>query len=392
MDFLLFIAENELYIWVILLAILAVSFWAEKSSWGRKIGSTIMVLILGFILGNAGVLPSEAGVYQIIWTVFVPLAIPLLLFQADIRKIAKESGPTLIAFLIGAVGTVLGAVIAFLVIALPQQAPELAGIFAATYIGGGVNFVAVSQSLGVVDSSLLLAATAADNILTILFLFVLAMLPAVRFFAKGYPQGSHENGDAGTDDRKRPNLTEVAWALLGLAIAIGFVKAGQYIQDMFGWGGTAILITTPKTVPTVFVPLAIPLLLFQADIRKIAKESGPTLIAFLIGAVGTVLGAVIAFLVIALPQQAPELAGIFAATYIGGGVNFVAVSQSLGVVDSSLLLAATAADNILTILFLFVLAMLPAVRFFAKGYPQGSHENGDAGTDDRKRPNLTEVA
>jgi len=140
--------ESALYIWVVLALLVLLSMWAGHQSWGRKAGSTIIVIILGFILGNVGLLPSTSDTYSIIWGQFVPLAIPLLLLQADIRKIIRESGPTLVAFLIGGVGTVLGALIAFFLITLPDRAADLTGIFAATFIGGGMNFVAVSQSVG----------------------------------------------------------------------------------------------------------------------------------------------------------------------------------------------------------------------------------------------------
>ena len=63
---------------------------------------------------------------QAVWGYVVPLSIPLLLLQCDMRKIGKESGRILIIFLIGSVGTACGALLAYA--ALHKFIPELAGL------------------------------------------------------------------------------------------------------------------------------------------------------------------------------------------------------------------------------------------------------------------------
>ena len=42
------------------------------------------------------------GSYDVVWSYLVPLAIPLLLLRADLRRILREAGPTLLAFAVGA--------------------------------------------------------------------------------------------------------------------------------------------------------------------------------------------------------------------------------------------------------------------------------------------------
>jgi uncharacterized membrane protein len=55
----------------------------------------------------------------------VPMAIPMLLFKANLRRIIPETNGMLGAFLLGAVGTVCGAVIGFSL--LPHWPPAKAG-------------------------------------------------------------------------------------------------------------------------------------------------------------------------------------------------------------------------------------------------------------------------
>ena len=45
---------------------------------------------------------------------FVPLAVPLLLLDADLQKCFKSTGSLLKAFLIGSVGTFVGTVVAYM--------------------------------------------------------------------------------------------------------------------------------------------------------------------------------------------------------------------------------------------------------------------------------------
>ena len=60
-------------------------------------------------------------------TYLVPLAIPLLLFKADLGSIIREGGKTLIAFICGAVGTLAGVAIGLLVLDLGVAQAKLGG-------------------------------------------------------------------------------------------------------------------------------------------------------------------------------------------------------------------------------------------------------------------------
>ncbi len=68
------------------------------------------------------------------------MAIPMLLLSCDIRKIGREAGKILIIFMIGAIGTSVGAILGFKV--LGNHVKDLAGVAAmmtGSYIGGTVK-------------------------------------------------------------------------------------------------------------------------------------------------------------------------------------------------------------------------------------------------------------
>ena len=68
------------------------------------------------ILSNLKIIPTESPVYDAVWAYLVPLAIPLLLFQVNMKELFQESRKLLFIFLICAVGTVIGSTGGFLLL------------------------------------------------------------------------------------------------------------------------------------------------------------------------------------------------------------------------------------------------------------------------------------
>lgn len=60
-----------------------------------------MSTLIGLAASNLGILPSEAQAYKIVLEILLPVAVPLLLFRADLRRILQSTGTLLLAFLLG---------------------------------------------------------------------------------------------------------------------------------------------------------------------------------------------------------------------------------------------------------------------------------------------------
>ena len=58
-------------------------------------------------------------------------------------------------------------------------------MFTGTYIGGGVNFAAMSSQY-IADPALTSAAVVADNLLMVLYFFALIAIPSVGFFRRHF--------------------------------------------------------------------------------------------------------------------------------------------------------------------------------------------------------------
>lgn len=186
-------SDNIWVLWAFVTGWAAFSIYLEqKYQWAAKVSGAIIALVGALILSNLNIIPTDSVVYDQVWGYVVPLAIPLLLFQCNIRKIWRESGRILVIFLISSVGTMVGAMVGYL--ALGKAIPELykvAAMMSGSYIGGGVNFVAMADSFDV-PGDMVSAAVVADNLLMALYFFVLIAIPSIAFFRKAF---SHPHQD-----------------------------------------------------------------------------------------------------------------------------------------------------------------------------------------------------
>lgn len=162
----------------------AFSIYAEQTwAWASKMSGAIVALLGALILTNVGIIPTNCVFFDdIVWGYVVPMAIPLLLLSCDIRKIGREAGKILVVFLFGAVGTTVGAILGFKL--LGNHVDNLAGVAAmmtGSYIGGTVNFAAMSAAFEVPGEASS-AAVVADNLLMTLYFFVLIAIPSIKFF------------------------------------------------------------------------------------------------------------------------------------------------------------------------------------------------------------------
>jgi len=233
-------------LWAVLLAAAAFGLWAERTSWGHRLSGAVLAIAATFVLSNLGVIPVAAPAYDVVWNWFVPLAIPLLLLRADLRRILAEAGPTMIAFGVGAAGSVLGTLVAFRIVPLGPEGYKLAGIFCATYIGGSLNYVATADVLGLRSGDLLSAGVAADNLAMALYFLVLFALPSIPTLRRLYTERHLDAADGPDygDDAPASVPFRLFDVVAALALSAALCAAGYAAAEMLGAPSTAILIVT----------------------------------------------------------------------------------------------------------------------------------------------------
>ncbi len=244
--------EQDFALWSILIALAGFGFWCERFSWGRKYSGVMLLITAAIILANLRIIPTSAPAYDAVWNYLVPIAIPLLLFEADLKRIVRESGPTLVAFVIGSAAVVVGVIIGVSLLDLGPNEAELAGIFTGTYIGGSLNFAAVAEASGMQDGSMLAAAVAADNVVTNLHFLLIIFLPGIAWMARRYPTQHMDTAEQFTADAQanlhRVSDLNIAGLLAALALAFMLAAMGNALAELAGKPQFAILATTALTL------------------------------------------------------------------------------------------------------------------------------------------------
>jgi len=291
--------SNNWALFAILFAAGTFGIWAEKTKIGSKLSAVVISILAAFVLSNLSIIPTEAPAYDIVWSYVVPLAIPLLLFQANLKKIIMEAGPTLIAFIVGGLGTVIGTILSFYIVPLGAEGWKIAAIFCSTYVGGSMNYVAAAEAVKLQSGDLLTAGIAADNLVMTFYFLLLFALPSVKFLAKFYKEREVSDLDSvnSSDINEEAKISLID---LGKSLAISFFicTIGFALESLIEIRGSGILIITalvvalassfPKSVGKIKGADKVGFLLMQiffavigasANI-KIVLEVGPILFLF----------------------------------------------------------------------------------------------------------------
>lgn len=227
------LGDNIWTLWSIILVITALSIYLEQTyTVAAKISGAIIALVCALSLSNLGIIPIESTVYDTVWSYIVPLAIPLLLFQCNLLQIYKQSQRLIIIFLLSSIGTTVGAIVAYVL--LHKYIPSLnsiAGAMTASYIGGGVNFVAVSTSLKI-DPKLVSATIVSDNLLMVLYFLVLITMPSLKFFNKHFKREYTKEEESCISMENKKASISLKDLALSFATSIVIVTVSFKISDM----------------------------------------------------------------------------------------------------------------------------------------------------------------
>ena len=293
-------------IWTIILCSVAASIYMEQHfKWASKMTGPVIALVIAILLSNTKILPLQSPSYDVIQNYLVPVAIPLLLFRANIFRIIRTSGSMFGAFHVSVLGTVIGAVIAALIFsAVIPYAAGMGAIMTGSYSGGAVNFVALTATFRPTDgeavarfSEQVNALMVADNVIMATMFFILMSLTGIGFFRRNYPMPHQKEVEAGDGDsalqaasfwkRKDISLLDIAKAL-GIAILIAAVsnKLSELIRTIDMPDVAKGILGNPFLLITTFCVIAATLFHKQLDNIHGAEELGTYLIYFFFFLIG----------------------------------------------------------------------------------------------------------
>lgn len=271
-------------LWAVVLATAAVGLWLERTRLGAKLSGAVFTLTIAFLLSNFDVIPTAAPVYETIWTYLVPLAIPLLLFDPDLRQALRESAATLAAFALGAMGTVAGTVCAFYFLPVGNDSWQIAAVFSASYIAGPMHYAATAQAVGLHSREFLTGGIAAIDLILMIYLLILFVLPTIWGLRRRFHEPILDRWGITAEIVDADSRMGTSIYLPGIASALALsaiiCAAGYYIAARYGWEGTAILIIAGITM---LIAIALP---HKMKALKGANEMGMLLMQLFFVAIG----------------------------------------------------------------------------------------------------------
>lgn len=259
-----------------LLAPLLINFLCYKYSFFQKLGAVVIAYLVGLFVGNSGLLPEAsptmielttnksiiltskyvqelfaAGsltaedvqyfnvfhIQDLLTTLTIVLALPLLLFSLNVRRWFKVAGNTFLSLFLGLISVIIPILIGFFLFKDSiQDAWKVAGLMTGVYSGGTPNLASIAKALDVDNLTYILTHTY-DLIIGAVFLFFV-MTIAQRLLLRFLPAYKNkevnlEEADHDFTVSKKPFFNTVSkkhlfpnLAAIGLALVIVGISAG----------------------------------------------------------------------------------------------------------------------------------------------------------------------
>ncbi len=242
--------DNVLALGAVIFAIAWLGFWIDTKEIGKKISGVVWVLTAGMALSNFHLIPFKSPVYDFVGGTLIPLAIPMLLFKADLRKIFSESGKVMLVFLVASTATIIGAILGFYLMDLGEIGPKVAGVYTGGYIGGAVNSLAVSQAVEMTTEEFSVAIAGSSQVSNLALLMLIA-IPSIPMIVRFIPSAVIDNIATGGGRHEAEaayepfHLTHVSAAI---AVSFAICAISQYLGEILGMQQYNILIITVLTL------------------------------------------------------------------------------------------------------------------------------------------------
>lgn len=253
----------------------------NKFGWAKKIGTVLLAYGIGIVVALLGILPSGsepnaeelASLQKTLMNITVPIAIPLMLFNSDLRMWVKSLSKTVVV-LVGGLFSVVLALVAGYYTFRNAGIPEferVAAMMTGIYTGGTMNFAALGSMLEV-DPSLITLTLTFQEIITFPFiLFVVA--GGYKVFRKLLPAKSEETTatetihvDADSFENYKGMFQKGTFGkmMLGLLLSVGMVAIGA---------GLSLLITGKLNELVVILTITTLAILasFSSKVRSLPK-------------------------------------------------------------------------------------------------------------------------
>ncbi|MBT3385769.1 MAG: DUF819 family protein [Prolixibacteraceae bacterium] len=161
----------------------------------KKVGAVLICYGIGLVVGNIDILPEGADKYQdILTSITIPLALPLILFSMDVKKWLKNAGSAFSSLAIGLFTVLVMIFVGYWIFKDSiNDIWKVSGMLVGVYTGGTPNMAAMKTALDVPQELYILTHTYEMMLGAIYLVFILSIgqrvflwiLPAYKSPNKG---------------------------------------------------------------------------------------------------------------------------------------------------------------------------------------------------------------
>jgi len=250
-----------------------VIYACQKSPLIDKLGAVIICYIVGIIIGNIGILPEGSfGVLDLMTTITVPLALPLLLFSINFVSWFRLAGKTALSLLFIIISIIIASFVGFMIFkdVIPESW-KVAGLMMGVYTGGTPNLAAIKVALDVDPTTYLTVHTADVFISAVHLLFCITV--AQRLFHTFLPRFRSVETVEETVDTDSEDISNYR-GIFKKSVFLPLLGAFGLSVLIFAAGG-ALTMVVPQNAGAAVAILAITtfsiIVSFIAKIRNIEK-------------------------------------------------------------------------------------------------------------------------
>jgi len=266
---------NALLLIFYIVAPAGVLFICRKNKVFNKIGPVLTLYLLGVLVANIGILPTEETAYKKIFDfmesfsgALIPLALPMILFGCNFRKFSL--GKSVGAFVIGAASVAAFVIAGYYIFRdnLGEEGPKMGAALTGQYLGGAANLAAIKQMLGLSADNFVILSTC--NLIVSFFYLMFLMGGGVKIarWIVGKRGGKEQNVNLEEYTEENPykefgkkksllqlgKVLVAALVVMGISVYIGTVAGGgkgiSMVALILSITTLSLLLTTWKEVRT----------------------------------------------------------------------------------------------------------------------------------------------
>ena len=266
---------NALLLIFYIVAPAGVLFICRKNKVFNKIGPVLTLYLLGVLVANIGILPTEETAYKKIFDfmesfsgALIPLALPMILFGCNFRKFSL--GKSVGAFVIGTVSVAAFVIAGYYIFKdnLGEEGPKMGAALTGQYLGGAANLAAIKQMLGLSADNFVILSTC--NLIVSFFYLMFLMGGGVKIarWIVGKRGGKEQNVNLEEYTEENPykefgkkksllqlgKVLVAALVVMGISVYIGTVAGGgkgiSMVALILSITTLSLLLTTWKEVRT----------------------------------------------------------------------------------------------------------------------------------------------